>query len=191
LSLDSTLASLAVTFANGFGKGVDNAVKKAEKLTQVYEKDLSKAVTQSRKDQEAINKLQDQANKGKASEAAIASKLAEIESKRQSVLDKIENAKREGLKIDYEEASALVGVYNQQEKITKEIEERVKASNNRRTGNERSQQSVGKGNRPSIRPYRSSTKQSSTTQGCYFTNARVSSVRPIEPANGSWRRCLF
>lgn len=127
LSLDSTLASLAVTFANGFGKGVDDAVKKAEKLTQIYEKDLSKAVTQSRKDQEAINKLQDQANKGKASEAAIASKLADIESKRQSVLDKIENAKREGLKIDYEEANALVGVYNQQEKITKEIEERVKA----------------------------------------------------------------
>ena len=127
LSLDSTLASLAVTFANGFGKGVDDAVKKAEKLTQVYEKDLSKAVTQSRKDQEAINKLQDQANKGKASEAAIASKLNDIESKRQSVLDKIENAKREGLKIDYEEANALVGVYNQQEKITKEIEERVKA----------------------------------------------------------------
>ena len=127
LQLDSTLASLASTFSNGFGKGVDDAVKKVEKLTQVYEKDLSKAVTQSRKDQEAINKLQDQANKGKASEAAIASKLADIESKRQSVLDKIENAKREGLKINYKEANALVDVYNQQEKITKEIEERVKA----------------------------------------------------------------
>ncbi len=127
LQLDSTLASLASTFANGFGKGVDDAVKKAEKLTQVYERDLSKAVTQSRKDQEAINKLQDQDNKGKASEAKVASKLADIESKRQSVLDKIENAKREGLKINYEEANALVGVYNQQEKITKEIEERVKA----------------------------------------------------------------
>ena len=127
LSLDSTLASLAVTFANGFGKGVDDAIVKAEKLTRVYEKDLSKAITQSKKDQEAINKLQDQANKGKASEAAIASKIADIESKRQSVLDKIENAKREGLKIDYEEANALVGVYNQQEKITKEIQDRVKA----------------------------------------------------------------
>ena len=56
LSLDSTLASLAVTFANGFGKGVDDAIVKAEKLTKVYEKDLSKAITQSRKDQEAINK---------------------------------------------------------------------------------------------------------------------------------------
>ena len=127
LSLDSTLASLAVTFANGFGKGVDDAIVKAEKLTKVYEKDLSKAITQSRKDQESINKLQDQANKGKASEAAIASKLSDIESKRLSVLDKIENAKREGLKINYEEANALVGVYNQQEKITKEIEDRVKA----------------------------------------------------------------
>ncbi len=127
LQLDSTLASLASTFANGFGKGVDDAIVKAEKLTKIYERDLSKAVTQSRKDQEAIVKLQDQANKGKASEAAVASKLADIESKRQSVLDKIENAKREGLKINYEEANALVGVYNQQEKITKEIEERVKA----------------------------------------------------------------
>tara|TARA_B100000497_G_scaffold59414_1_gene67567 strand:- start:2980 stop:4974 length:1995 start_codon:yes stop_codon:yes gene_type:complete len=127
LSLDSTLASLAVTFANGFGKGVDDAVKKAEKLTQVYERDLSKAVNQSIKDQEAINKLQDQASKGKASEAKVASKLADIESKRQSVLDKIDNAKREGLKIDYEEANALVGVYNEQEKITKEIKDRVKA----------------------------------------------------------------
>ena len=127
LSLDSTLASLAVTFANGFGKGVDDAIVKAEKLTKVYEKDLSKAITQSRKDQESINKLQDQANKGKASEAAIASKLSDIESKRLSVLDKIENAKREGLNINYEEANALVGVYNQQEKITKEIGDRVKA----------------------------------------------------------------
>ncbi len=127
LSLDSTLASLAVTFANGFGKGVDDAVKKAEKLTQVYERDLSKAVNQSIKDQEAINKLQDQASKGKASEAKVASKLDDIESKRQSVLDKIDNAKREGLKIDYEEANALVGVYNEQEKITKEIKDRVKA----------------------------------------------------------------
>ena len=127
LQLDSTLASLAATFASGFSKGIDDAVVKAEKLTKVYEKDLSKAVTQSRKDQEEIIKLQDQANKGKASEAKIASKLADIESKRQSVLDKIENAKREGLKIDYEEANALVGVYNEQTKITKEIQDRVKA----------------------------------------------------------------
>ena len=127
LQLDSTLASLASTFANGFGKGVDDAVVKAEKLTKIYEKDLSKAVTQSRKDQEAIVKLQDQASKGKASEAAIASKLADIESKRQSVLDKIENAKREGLKLSYGEAKELVKVYNEQEKITKAIAERVKA----------------------------------------------------------------
>ena len=125
LSLDSTLASLAATFASGFSKGIDDAVVKAEKLTKVYEKDLSKAVTQSRKDQEEIIKLQDQANKGKASEAKIASKLADIESKRQSVLDKIENAKREGLKIDYAEANALVGVYNQQEKITNEFQEHL------------------------------------------------------------------
>ena len=54
-------------------------------------------------------------------------KLSDIESKRLSVLDKIENAKREGLNINYEEANALVGVYNQQEKITKEIGDRVKA----------------------------------------------------------------
>ena len=127
LQLDSTLASLATTFASGFSKGIDDAVVKAEKLTKVYEKDLSKAVTQSRKDQEEIIKLQDQANKGKASEAKIASKLTDIESKRQSVLDKIENAKREGLKIDYEEANSLVGVYNEQTKITKEIQDRVKA----------------------------------------------------------------
>ena len=127
LQLDSTLASLSSTFANGFGNGVEDATLQAEKLTKVYEKDLSKAVTQSRKDQEAIIKLQDQANKGKASEAAVASKLNDIESKRQSVLDKIENAKRENLKINYEEANSLVGVYNEQEKITKEIQDRVKA----------------------------------------------------------------
>ena len=40
LQLDSTLASLATTFASGFSKGIDDAVVKAEKLTKVYEKDL-------------------------------------------------------------------------------------------------------------------------------------------------------
>jgi len=127
LQLDSTLASLAVTFSKGFNSQLDSAVVKVEKLTQVYKKDLSKAITQSKNDQESINKLQTQANKGKASEAVIAAKLADIEFKRQSVLNKIENAKSEALKLDYEEANALVEVYNEQERITKEIKERVKA----------------------------------------------------------------
>jgi|TARA_R100000479_G_C6393116_1_gene206037 hypothetical protein len=120
LALDSTLTSLAVNFQNGFGRGVEDQKKKLEALTRQYEKDIGRALQSNRKDISDIAEFQRQIEKGTLATGKAQSKLESIERKRLDLQDLIENAKREGLEIDFEAAEAGVASLKlEEEKLTK------------------------------------------------------------------------
>ena len=125
LLLDSTLTSLAVNFQNGFGKGVDEQKKKLEKLTRQYEKDIGRALQSNRKDLSDIAEFQRQIEKGTLATGKAQAKLESIERKRLDLEDKIENAKREGLEIDYEAAEAGVLTLRLEEEKLAKLEEQA------------------------------------------------------------------
>ena len=125
LALDSTLTSLAVNFQNGFGRGVDDQKKKLEALTRQYEKDIGRALQSNRKDISDIAEFQRQIEKGTLATGKAQSKLESIERKRLDLEDKIENAKREGLEIDFEAAEAGVATLKLEEEKLAKLEEQA------------------------------------------------------------------
>ena len=116
LQLDSTLTSLAINFQNGFGKSVEEITKKTEALQRRYEKDIGRALSSNRKDISDIAQLQRDVEKGVLATGKAQSKLEAIERKRLDLEDRIENAKREGLELDYEAAEAGVETMKVEEK---------------------------------------------------------------------------
>ena len=127
MSLDSAFKSLGIQITESItGKTKDAAVE-AQKLKDSYAKDIAGAIDISKKGVQALNDAQTALNNGQKISKSQQDAINKAKKSEFIVSQKIEQAKREGIKLDAEQLFKLQDTLKTQNKLTVAVEERAKA----------------------------------------------------------------
>ena len=127
MSLDSAFKSLGIQITESLTGETRNAAKEAQKLKDSYAKDIAGAIDISKKGVQALNDVQTALNSGQKITKGQQDAINKAKKSEFVIAQKIEQAKREGIKLDAEQLFLLDDTLKTQNKLTNAVEERAKA----------------------------------------------------------------
>ena len=127
MSLDSAFKSLGIQITESLTGKTRNAAKEAQKLKDSYAKDIAGAIDISKKGVQALNDAQTALNSGQKITKGQQDAINKAKKSEFVIAQKIEQAKREGIKLDAEQLFLLDDTLKTQNKLTNAVEERAKA----------------------------------------------------------------
>ena len=127
MSLDSAFKSLGIQITESITGKTKDAVVESKKLKDSYAKDIAGAIDISKKGVEALNAAQLKLNKGEKITISQQNAINAAKKSEFVIAQKIEQAKREGIKLDAEQLFKLDETLQKQNKLTSAVEERAKA----------------------------------------------------------------
>lgn len=127
MSLDSAFKSLGIQIQESITGKTKDAKKEVEKLRDSYAKDVNAGINAAKAGIEALNNAQNNLNKGQAISAAQQKAINKAKEEQFVINRKLEQAEREGIKLDQRKIFELKQQQEEFNKITRAVEERNEA----------------------------------------------------------------